>query len=573
MPDTTIPLTDKARERDVDGISPIAILFRLASHKFGVHGSMPNSNAQRRRLTVALMVRDDLELVRVTLASVAEIADEILIVDTAAVPQSAAHFGVNCPPLRVLHHPWQEDFSQARNRALDEVSGDWILWLDTGETLDSSDAASTGPLRRFVDQQATTDCAYMMLVQTPPAPGALGGEQIARLRLIPALPHLRFEGAVRETLWPAVRQLGLRVEGIPWRIARGAHEHDGPRKVARARRDLQLAQRVIDTCGSSADQLNCLGNALSILQDPRRAANCYSAAVAASESASTEKLEAYYGLLTALDSLPELRDRQLTVAAEALQCFPTDIQLLCAMGGYLQRRGRLDLALRSYQTAFEYGCVNPCVWHLQEVHEVAAVCCSLSLQMQNQEGQAHDVLQRALKQSPASARVRRHLLDLAIKQADEKGAIEQGLLLSAEPTQRMGMIQAIRGACLAAQQQWTAAKALLQDAYREGCRDAICMKWLAATWVALGDRSQARRILSEWGEQVTYRGEVSAYLRLLLDGNASSSQLPASSSVTHPRQATRHSRAGSQAAPGLPHVLSHAQGVASLATSSVTVQD
>ena len=43
-------------------------------------------------------------------------------------PAIATAFGA-----RVVHYAWREDFSAARNVALDEANGQWILYIDADE--------------------------------------------------------------------------------------------------------------------------------------------------------------------------------------------------------------------------------------------------------------------------------------------------------------------------------------------------------------------------------------------------------------------------------------------------------
>ena len=89
---------------------------------------------------------------------------------------------------------------------------------------------------------------------------------------------------------------------------------------------------------------------------------------------SLEMLSAYYGILTTLDQIPDSEDVQLNYAMEALEKYPIDAQLLCALGGYLQNKEHLDLACRAYETAFQHGQVHPQVWHLIDIEEVATIC-------------------------------------------------------------------------------------------------------------------------------------------------------------------------------------------------------
>src|SRR5688500_5893148 len=92
----------------------------------------------RNRLSVVVLVRDAAEPLRLTLASVRDIADEIVVVDTGSTDKSrdvAIEFGC-----RVVEFAWTDDFSAARNFASGQAAGDWLLWVDAGETLGSDDA-------------------------------------------------------------------------------------------------------------------------------------------------------------------------------------------------------------------------------------------------------------------------------------------------------------------------------------------------------------------------------------------------------------------------------------------------
>src|SRR5690606_29929897 len=85
------------------------------------------------QVSAALIVRDEAAMIGGCLESLRGHVDEIVVVDTGsadATPQIVASYGA-----RLLHHEWNGDFSAARNRALDAVSGDWILYIDADERL------------------------------------------------------------------------------------------------------------------------------------------------------------------------------------------------------------------------------------------------------------------------------------------------------------------------------------------------------------------------------------------------------------------------------------------------------
>lgn len=84
-------------------------------------------------LSLCMIVRDEQEDLGRCLSSVRSLADEIIVVDTGSIDSTrilAAEFGA-----RVVEWGWRDDFAAARNRSLEEASGEWILILDADEEL------------------------------------------------------------------------------------------------------------------------------------------------------------------------------------------------------------------------------------------------------------------------------------------------------------------------------------------------------------------------------------------------------------------------------------------------------
>ena len=87
----------------------------------------------RQTVSVCMIVKNAQGTLYRCLESVKPIADEIIICDTG----STDHTGeISREYTDQVHQiPWEDDFAAARNRSIEQASGDWILWLDADEYL------------------------------------------------------------------------------------------------------------------------------------------------------------------------------------------------------------------------------------------------------------------------------------------------------------------------------------------------------------------------------------------------------------------------------------------------------
>jgi tetratricopeptide (TPR) repeat protein len=483
-----------------------------------------------RRLTVAMIVRDAEDLVAASLESVRRWADEILVADTGSIDRTRqlAMAGAS----RVIDVPWTDDFAAARNACLEQATGDWILWLDAGERIAPETAQA---IRQFVDVAADPARVYMTLVELPPTGEHQMVEQVGRVRLMPNKPNLRFTGRLRENLRTALAATRMEIEPTTWRIQRSSVDLDPGVKAHRARRDLKLAELELadaKRAGSAPGPLPNLarGEAWYHLGDLSQAEECFRSAIALAPRGSTEMLEAYYGLLTLGEGHPSERDQQVKTCLEALEIFPFDGQLLCAMGGYMQSAGRLDLACRAYKAAVRHGQINLETWHVSAIGEVAVTCLSLALELLNEDNEARALLEEALAADGTSARLRRRLIDLHVKHDRRQEALDQAALLPSDTPHRDAMRSAIRGACLAAQKNWVAARAYLQTAYDAGCRDLLCLRWLGVTLFASNDLPAAEPVLRQWLAMAPGNVEVQKYLEATVARTRPTASHPANGS-------------------------------------------
>lgn len=85
------------------------------------------------KLSLAMIVKNEARCLARCLRSLTSVVDEIVIVDTGSTDATihiAQEFNAT-----IEHFAWVQDFSAARNFALAQATGDWILVLDADETV------------------------------------------------------------------------------------------------------------------------------------------------------------------------------------------------------------------------------------------------------------------------------------------------------------------------------------------------------------------------------------------------------------------------------------------------------
>jgi len=195
-------------------------------------------------------------------------------------------------------------------------------------------------------------------------------------------------------------------------IERGHRDQEPAVRVQRAHRNIRLANLAMSESGPTAGMENCLAEALQTLGDTRRAMHHYERALELAERQSSDEREAYYGLLTCLESTSPDRQAQLALCMRALERFPLDAQLLVALGGYLRTLGQPALAARAFDVALRHGQSDPRLWHLTNLGQIAAGCAAAAYQELGDLDHARTLLEAALRLFPDSWRLAEQLIQL-----------------------------------------------------------------------------------------------------------------------------------------------------------------
>ena len=92
-----------------------------------------DAQSGRPTLGLAMIMKNEAANLPRSLAPLASLVDEAVVVDTGSTDQSPAL--ARAWGARVLHFPWGDDFAEARNFGLAAAASDFILWLDADNSL------------------------------------------------------------------------------------------------------------------------------------------------------------------------------------------------------------------------------------------------------------------------------------------------------------------------------------------------------------------------------------------------------------------------------------------------------
>jgi tetratricopeptide (TPR) repeat protein len=114
------------------------------------------------RISLAMIVKDEEQVLGRILAQASGLCDELVIVDTGSSDNTVAlakSFGAE-----VFHFQWIEDFSAARNHAFAQCTGDWILWLDADDVLTDANREKLLELKESVlnEHLDAVACSYQI---------------------------------------------------------------------------------------------------------------------------------------------------------------------------------------------------------------------------------------------------------------------------------------------------------------------------------------------------------------------------------------------------------------------------
>ena len=103
------------------------------------------------KVSACWIVKNDAKRLGTSIGSVKQFVDELIVVDTGSTDntiETARNLGA-----KIFQQPWADDFSAPRNLAIENATGDWILFLDSDEFIPAELAFNLRPAINIAVQQ------------------------------------------------------------------------------------------------------------------------------------------------------------------------------------------------------------------------------------------------------------------------------------------------------------------------------------------------------------------------------------------------------------------------------------
>jgi len=334
--------------------------------------ALPGQEKRQQRISLCMIVKNEAENLPECLRSVADMVDDVVIVDTGSTDgtkEIAQRFGA-----RIFDFPWIDDFSAARNESLRHAQGDWIFWLDADDRLDEENRHR---LKALFAELPNVNAAYVMKCLCLPDNASGTATVVDHVRLFRNDPHLRWRYRVHEQILLSLRDTNAVVHWSDVIIHHIGYQ-DAQQRARKLERDLKLLavqneERPGDpftlfNLGWSYHELGRPSDALPYLQRSLEGSNAGDSIV--------RKL---YALIIFCHRQLGQTSEAMTMCQDGLHYCPDDTEILFEYGMLLQQTAKLPAAEACFlqlinQTArAQFSSIDPELRGCRPRHQLALI--------------------------------------------------------------------------------------------------------------------------------------------------------------------------------------------------------
>ncbi len=316
------------------------------------------------KLSQCMIVKNEEENIRQALSWARDIAFEQIVVDTGSTDRTveiAEEMGA-----KVYHFKWTDDFSAAKNYAIEQASGEWIAFLDADEYFTEEDAGKLMVILRELERKRKETelphfirCAWVQLEENG-KPFSVSVQD----RVFQNIPQIRYHGRIHEQIClPGRKPMICQDEQKTLSIFHTGYASSVMKAKEKWKRNIKLLEREIRENSENYSAWSYLGDAYAGLGENREAKDAYSKALEGIPNVSISRwghMNAGKSLLKLYMNHPSLAgsDREVQNTAEQVGYPDTDNpDVYFFLGLYYMKQRRFQEA---YQEIKKSLCLLEC---------------------------------------------------------------------------------------------------------------------------------------------------------------------------------------------------------------------
>ena len=306
------------------------------------------------KVSACWIVKNDAKRLGTSIGSVKQFVDELIVVDTGSTDntiETARNFGA-----KIFQQPWADDFSAPRNLAIENATGDWILFLDSDEFIPAELAFNLRPaINIAVQQKKHAMLINLVNVDTDKHNDIIDSTYLCRI--FKKLEGIHYVGRIHEELQTAEGKTPEKTIIVPKNVLSICHTgYSSSINREKAARNLKMLLAELENTAHPERIYGYIAQCYNGIEDFVNAEKYARLAIEKGSRNSTFAGSPYRILMKILSEEDTKRiDERLEVTKRAVEDFPNMpefhaefAECLAAKGEYSKAVSEMDKALKNF---------------------------------------------------------------------------------------------------------------------------------------------------------------------------------------------------------------------------------